>query len=163
GTATAEVVLAWPGDSHRLVFRWYKLTSDWTAEGWMKELLRPPYPLAVIGGGNSTWARELALTLRDAGAELPEKFRPLPLITTAAPPAAVPAPAAPAVPAEPLTGMYEKQESPPPISAGRTSRFCFSNRQMATAVTRFVWMQPDLCPDGDPVYLVQWMDDSYSR
>jgi hypothetical protein len=162
GTATAEVVLAWPGNSRRIVFRWYKLTSDWTADAWMKELLQPPYPLAVIGGGNSTWARELALTLRDAGAGLPEKARPLLLITTATADR-VADPSAAAEAAEPLTGLVDAGKYHPAIYEGRTYRFCFTNRQMATAVTRFVWTQPDLCPDGDPVYLVQWMDDSYSR
>jgi hypothetical protein len=34
---------------------------------------------------------------------------------------------------------------------------------MATAVTRFVWSRPDLRPEGDPAYLVQWTDDSYSQ
>src|SRR4051794_1005335 len=33
GTATAEVALQWPAPSgRRLVFRWYKLTSEWTAD-----------------------------------------------------------------------------------------------------------------------------------
>jgi hypothetical protein len=46
---------------------------------------------------------------------------------------------------------------------GRTFRFCFTNRQMALAVTDFVWNQQDLRPDRDPVYVTQWDDDSYSR
>src|SRR5262249_34169433 len=82
-TATAESSLPRPA-GRRLVFRWYKLTSEWTTDLWVKELLRrPPYPLAVIGGGNSNGARELALSLRDATVKLPDSSRPLLLITTA--------------------------------------------------------------------------------
>lgn len=165
-TATPEVILQWPS-GRRLVFRWYKLTSEWTPELWMKELLRPPYPLAIIGGGNSTWARALALSLRDATPSLPEEVRPLLLITTATAdrvgervgdagksPDEV----------EPLTGFHDANgKYLPGIYEGHTYRFCFTNRQMASAVTHFIWTQPDLRPSGDPVYLVQWMDDSYSR
>jgi hypothetical protein len=168
-TATAEVSLAWPS-GRRLVFRWYKLTSEWTTELWMKELVRrPPYPLAVIGGGNSNGARELALSLRDASAGLPRESRPLLLITTAtADNAGVKGFEngdlnAPAEDAQPLTGLHENGKYRPGIYEGHTYRFCFRNRQMASAVSRFIWSQPDLRPDGDPVYLVQWMDDWYSR
>jgi hypothetical protein len=45
----------------------------------------------------------------------------------------------------------------------RTFRFCFTNRQMATAVTRFVWQHDELRPDSDPVHMVRWDDDAYSR
>src|SRR5262245_35017033 len=156
GTATPEVVLEWPGSSRRLLFRWYKLTSDWTLQAWMKELLRPPYPLAVIGGSNSHWARELAASLRDACSDIPASSRPLLLVTTAT---------ADSVAASDRRGDDgpAETESLTSVYPDRTYRFCFSNRQMATAVTRFIWTQPDLRPDDDPVYLVQWMDDSYSR
>jgi hypothetical protein len=151
GTATAEVILdGFPG-GRRLVFRWYKLTSDWTPEVWMKELLRrPPYPLAIIGGNNSHWARELAVSLRDNSSAIPASDRPLLLLTTATADKV----ASPENPDEEidLNRIYD-----------RTYRFSFTNRQMATAVTRFVWSEPDLRPQGDPVYLVQWMDDSYSK
>src|SRR5262245_53269606 len=167
-TATAEVSLAWPS-GRRLVFRWYKLTSEWTSELWMRELLRPPYPLAVIGGGNSNAARELALSLRDASAKIPPDARPLLLITTATadmvtdPTAFTTTAIAPPEDAEPLTGRNESGKYRPGIYEGRTYRFCFTNRQMASAVTHFIWTQPDLRPDGYPTYRVQWMDDSYSR
>lgn len=163
---TAEVVLQWPAPSRRrLVFRWYKLTSDWTPEGWMRELLRPPYPLAVVGGNNSTWARALAVALRDGGAGLADADKPLLLLTTATADR-VAEPGGSADP-EPLTGLVERDDGEdrylPGIYEGRTFRFSFTNRQMASAVTRFVWSRPDLRPDSDPVYLAQWMDDSYSR
>jgi hypothetical protein len=45
---------------------------------------------------------------------------------------------------------------------GRTFRFCFSNQQMSEAMTRFIWSRADLKPEGPPVHLVQWMDDTYS-
>jgi hypothetical protein len=51
----------------------------------------------------------------------------------------------------------------PAIYPDRTFRFCFTNRQMVTAVTRFLWGQPELRPDSDPAYIVQWTDDSYSQ
>jgi hypothetical protein len=156
-TSVAEVVLEWPGPAGRLVFRWYKLTSDWTPEAWIKELLRQaPYPLAIIGGNNSNWARELAIELQRATVQLPVEDRPLLLVTTATADRVVSAEGGshdePA-PDIDLTQLYPD----------RTFRFCFSNRQMATAVTRFIWSQPDLRPQADPVYLVQWMDDSYSK
>jgi hypothetical protein len=45
---------------------------------------------------------------------------------------------------------------------GRTFRFCFTNKQMAEAVTDFVWSQDGLRPDGDAYYLAPWKDDGYS-
>ena len=44
----------------------------------------------------------------------------------------------------------------------RTFRYCFSNKQMATAVMSFLRTQDDLRPDANPVHMVQWDDDSYS-
>jgi hypothetical protein len=46
---------------------------------------------------------------------------------------------------------------------GRTFRFCFTNRQMATAVTRFIWTHEELRPDREPIYMAQWEDDAYSQ
>jgi hypothetical protein len=49
----------------RLWFRWYKLTSDYSAEHWLAGLLRRrPKPLAVLGGNTSDRALELARLLR---------------------------------------------------------------------------------------------------
>src|SRR5439155_12627543 len=48
------------------------------------------------------------------------------------------------------------------LHAGRTFRFCFTNGQMAGAVSDFLWGQEDLRPDADPVYTVAWQDDPYS-
>src|SRR5436190_1329205 len=78
------VLLVLLAEGGRLVFRWYKLTSDWKARDWVEALLkRRPPPLAIIGGSSSDAARELAWQLRRQGAGLPETERPLLLLTTA--------------------------------------------------------------------------------
>jgi hypothetical protein len=155
-TATPEAALAWPNAGRRLVFRWYKLTSDWKTRDWVEALLqRRPPPVAVIGGNSSDAARELACELRRAAAPLPAARRPVLLLTTATADR-VPDESADAPVSEPplvkLTSLY----------AGPTFRFCFTNEQMADAVTQFVWQRDDLRPDSDPVHVVRWNDDSYS-
>ncbi len=167
-TAVPQVALAFPPGGPRLVFRWYKLTSDLKARDWIDALIRRrPPPLAIIGGSSSDAAREVAIHLRQAATALPEEERPLLLLTSAsadrvqidpgeADGRRIPAP------------VGEESEEGPGISLndlypGRTFRFCFSNRQMAAAVTRFLWTQDDLRPDADPVYMARWEDDSYSR
>lgn len=164
--AVPEVVLRWPHDAsnragQRLVFRWYKITSQWTAEAWVQALLaREPPPLAVVGGNTSYWAQQLALQLNRQASRLPQAHRPLLLLTTAT--------------ADRVTGdgddglpvaapFDEEGATLLNLYPARTFRFCFSNRQMATAVTRFLWSRPELRPDADPAYLVQWTDDAYSR
>jgi hypothetical protein len=168
-TAVPEAALSFGPGQGRLVFRWYKLTSDWNTHDWVEALLqRRPPPVAVIGGSSSDAARELAFQLRRAAEALPEEARPLLLLTTATadrvpdpagngshPPSGPTPPGdEPEVtPGVPLNGLYP----------GRTFRFCFTNRQMAGAVTHFLWSQPDLRPDRAPPYMVRWDDDSYSR
>jgi hypothetical protein len=160
---TPQVALALP-DGRRLVFRWYKLTSDWKTADWITALLRrDPPPLAIMGGSSSDAARELALELARLSAELPAPRRPLLLLTQAT---------ANRVPADPADSAHRPQAEGDAgqlpgvglceLYPGRTFRFCFSNRQMAATVTRFVWSREELRPDADPVYMVQWVDDSYS-
>jgi hypothetical protein len=177
-TAVPEVTLAWQkGGRNRLVFRWYKLTRDWTAREWIRVLLkRNPPPLAIIGGGNSFWARELASQLQIISRDLEARKRPLLLLTTATADR-VPFPDYPAESngeqPDPFAALRTPQPGDDPDVApgvdlhrlypGRTFRFCFTNRQMATAITRFIWGRDDLRPDSDPVYMVQWKDDDYSR
>ncbi len=48
------------------------------------------------------------------------------------------------------------------LHAGRTFRFCFTNQQMAGAVSSFVGVRPELRPDAGPFYVAQWADDAYS-
>ncbi len=159
-TSVPEVALAWPDQGPRLVFRWYKLTSDWKSRDWVEALARRrPPPLAVIGGSNSDAARDLAGQLRRVAATLAEADQPLLLLTTGTADRIVEnaGPEAPGAergtsPGEELSRLYE----------GRTYRFCFTNRQMAMAVTDFIWSQADLRPDTDPVHLVRWEDDAYS-
>jgi len=45
----------------------------------------------------------------------------------------------------------------------RTFRFCFTNQQMAAAVTAFVAARDELRPDRGPFYVAQWEDDAFSR
>jgi hypothetical protein len=168
-TAVPEVALSLGPEGGRLVFRWYKLTSDWNTRDWVEALLRrAPPPLAVIGGSSSDAARELAFQLQLAGAALPEDSRPLLLLTTATADR-VPDPAGnvPRPPPGPAPAGEEPDVTPGvalnDLYPGRTFRFCFTNRQMAGAVTHFLWSQPDLKPDRAPVYMVRWDDDSYSR
>jgi hypothetical protein len=161
-TAVPEVVLSWPAEQHRLVFRWYKLTSDWKTRDWIAALAnRQPPPLAVIGGSTSDAARDLAFRMRAACAALPPASRPLLLLTTAT---------ADRVPLEEGVADLGPDDPDEPygialnrVYPGRTFRFCFTNRQMAGAVTQFLGSQPDLRPDTDPFHMVKWDDDSYSR
>ena len=64
---------------------------------------------------------------------------------------------------EDIAGAEEQRVELSKLYPGRTFRFCFTNRQMATAITRFIWSRPELRPDSDPAYITQWLDDAYSR
>jgi hypothetical protein len=161
-TATSEIALRWQGSGRRLVFRWYKLTSKQKTAEWVHALLtRRPPPVAIIGGNTSDAARELATQLRQSAGALPQDQRPLLLFTTASADEVVeraaPAPAAVA-PSDDAPAVRLNQ-----IYPDRTFRFCFTNRQMAVAVTRFVWQHDELRPDCDPAHMVSWTDDAYSR
>jgi hypothetical protein len=143
-TQVAELAVAANGGSARLWFRWYKLTGDLSAEQWVTALLaRQPPPLAVIGGGSTDRALDLAhqLALHQDQFASP----PLMVITSAT-----------AIRAGP------DQELLMAIYPGRSFRFCFTNRQMAEAVTNFIWSQDDLRPDA-PYYAAYWNDDPYSE
>ncbi len=173
-TAVPEVSLSGPGPGPRFVFRWYKLTSDWKTRDWIEALLRRrPPPLAIIGGSSSDNARELAAHLNQLAEDLPEADRPLLLLTTATADRVAPyaegvevARTGPA--AARSSGEGDAAETRAGVKLtrlypGRTFRFCFTNRQMATAVSDFIWSRDDLRPDKDPVYMAMWNDDSYSR
>lgn len=163
-TAVPQVSLSGTGMGPRFLFRWYKLTSDWKTGDWIEALLkRRPPPLAIIGGNSSDNARQLASYLQRAAEELPAVDRPLLLLTTATADRVAP---------------FSEGESPPTRSGGehppddvpftqlypgRTFRFCFTNQQMAAAVSNFIWSRDNLRPTRDPVYLAMWNDDSYSR
>jgi hypothetical protein len=144
-TEVPELVLSQPGMPGSLRVRWYKLLSTAKTEHWVPALLagrRPP--LAIIGGGTTNRAKNLVHHLQ-AAAEKGGDNLPLLLLTTAT--------ADEDEPGKPLSNVY----------TGRTYRFCFTNRQMATVVTDFINSQDDLRPDPGPLYLTVWDDDSYSR
>lgn len=148
-TAVPEVVLSAKGTTGRLRFRWYKLTSNLKTPDWVRALLaRRPTPLAIIGGSSSDLGIELAQSLqKEAEQQQLAAGAPLLLLTTAT------ADDDPGSPDGSLTGIY----------GGRTFRFCFTNRQMAEAAVSFIWSQDTLRPDADPVWLIYWNDDPYSK
>jgi hypothetical protein len=151
-TAVPEVAISVKGSRGRLLFRWYKLSSGVKSQDWAKALLqRRPAPLAIIGGSSSDLAIELAHHLKDETDRLSMGAAAPLLLLTAATADDEPS-EQPSSPVRPLNSIY----------AGRTYRFCFTNRQMGEAVTDFVWSQPELRPDMDPVYLAFWEDDPYS-
>jgi hypothetical protein len=134
-TAIPEVVLSLDGSDQRLLIRWYKQSGQVKVDDWVRELaLRDPPPLAIVGGGSSDRALELARVL--AAQKEWRGTPPLLLITTAT--------------AEKMSveGAEFQEFDLMRVYAGRTFRFCFTNRQMARAVVDFVWRQPELRPQG---------------
>jgi hypothetical protein len=152
GDLLPEIILHAPGQP--LLFRWYKLTSDTTADHWCQQLLqRDPPPLAVLSGSTTNMARQVAMALNNHGVNLPQEDRPLLLLTTAT--------ADSSDSAEDFDQAHSiKLES---LYPERTFRACFTNRQMARALTRFIWSKPELKPDRGPVWTALWLDDGYSR
>ena len=151
-TAHPELAVTVRGGSQRLLFRWYKLTSDQKTNQWVAALLdgsrRPP--LAIIGGNSSDQAKEIALSLKDQVTRRGLATAPLLLLTTAT---------AENVQVGDLSDYLPLQD----LYAGRTFRFCFTNPQMASAVTRFVAARNELRPDLGPPYVAMWQDDAYSK
>jgi hypothetical protein len=148
-TAVPEVTLAAEGKG-KLLFRWYKLTSEWKTDRWVEALLRrEPPPLAIIGGSSSDPAIELANALEAERVAARLDAAPLLLLTTATA----------------SEGRRHRDQLPQPLTSlypGRTYRFGFTNKQMAEALTRFLYCQDGLRPDADPVYMTFWEDDRYS-
>ena len=146
-TAVPEVVIRKDGHAGALRVRWYKITGEVTTAHWIRSLARrDPAPLGFIGGGSSDRAVELARALRRQ--ESWHGDRPVLLLTTAT---------ADEVeddgedePRGPDTGPKQ-----PPrlihIYKDRSFRFCFTNHQMAEAVTDFVFADPSLRPGP-----IQW-------
>ncbi len=170
-TAVPQLVIPLGQGKGRLVFRWYKLTSDWKTRDWVEVLLaRTPPPLAIIGGSTSDLGADQARQLRKLTRNLAPAQRPLLLLTTAT------ADRVPRVDqddpweSEADRGSEESGNLHSQANAvrltelypGRTFRYCFTNAQMGQAVIRYIWSHPLLRPDTDPIYLVGWQDDSYS-
>lgn len=149
-TSVPELALVVRGGSSRLVFRWYKLTADQRTDRWVEQLLagRRRPPLAILGGASSDLAIEQARSLERAVRRHPEAAPPLLLLTTATAGSAQES----LTQGVPLSRIY----------GGRTFRFCFTNHQMAEAVTHFIWSHDELRPD-EPAYMVVWEDDAYSK
>jgi hypothetical protein len=165
-TAVPEVVISRTGFSGKIRVRWYKVTNDAPTGAWVKALAaRTPAPLAIIGGWSSDRARELAEAM--AATEWPSA-KPLLLLSTAT-----------ADSVYPDEENYAVNYQPPKLISlyNRSFRFCFTNRQMANAVTDFVFSEPTLRPGPvarpwlaelwpDTVrtqaFAVTWKDDPYS-
>jgi hypothetical protein len=164
-TSVPEVVISHQAYEGKLRIRWYKLSGEATAENWMKALAeRSTPPLAVIGGGSSDRAADLARAMQNQVEWKGQK--PILLITTAT--------------AEEISSEDQLID----IYKERSFRFCFTNRQMAQAVLDFVWSRPELRPesfvrlahqavcsslfpvvgvqDSPTIFGVSWQDDPYS-
>jgi hypothetical protein len=153
-TAVPELVLSRDGHAGKLRIRWYKLQNEVGHWEWIRALAaRSPAPLAVIGGGSTNRALELARAMEEqttwAGSG---GARPPLLVTTA-------------------TAVFDSDDINKTrlvdIYKGRTFRFCFSNEAMANAVVDFVYSRPELTPapptkTPDGVLVVNWLDDQYS-
>jgi hypothetical protein len=128
-TAVPEVVISRDGFAGRILVRWYKVSNYAPTDAWVKALAaRSPAPLAIVGGWSSDRARELAEAMRDQ--PWPGQ-KPLLLLSTATADTVL----RDDFTAVPLIGLYD-----------RSYRFCFTNRQMAEAVTDFVLTDPALRP-----------------
>jgi hypothetical protein len=150
-TDVPELAISVRGRPSRLWFRWYKLTGDLGHRQWVEALARRSTPpLAVMGGGTSDRAYDLARELKE---HIGVFAAPPPLIITSASSERIPDPARPESEWPVLMDVYPQ----------RSFRFCFTNRQMAEAVIDFIWTQDDLRPDAKPVYAIKWDDDGYSR
>jgi len=155
-TGVSELALSIKGKKGRLLFRWYKLTSELKTQDWVTALLRRrPAPLAILGGSSSDLAIELAHRMAEEVARQPAGPAPLLLLTTATAndEPSLYSPNDESLPSGPLQAIYPQH----------TFRFCFTNQQMAEAVTDFIWSQGNLRPESDPIYRAFWADDPYSR
>lgn len=133
-TAIPEIVIRRKGYQGSLRIRWYKVTDEATQEAWVSALARrDPPPLAVLGGWSSDRAKELADAMRDTIWSGP---RPLLFLGTAT-----------ADKVDPEDDNASGDQGPSLISVyDQSFRFCFTNRQMADAVTDFVLSDPTLRP-----------------
>lgn len=135
-TSTPELILSIDGQQGRLLIRWYKLSRDANFADWADRLSRrDPAPIAVIGGGSSDRAVELARSLERQ--TVWHGDRPLLFLTTA------------------TASTIADTDSPAfvdlmQVYPGRSFRLCFTNEQIARAVVDFIMTQPDLTPLGDP-------------
>jgi hypothetical protein len=130
-TDVPEVVIRRKGFSGSLRIRWYKVTDEATQEAWVNALaVRDPAPIAVLGGWTSDRAKELADAMRDAKWSGP---KPLLFMTQAT--------------ADEVYSENDRGGGPSLVGVyDRSFRFCFTNKQMAEAVTDYVLSDPTLRP-----------------
>jgi hypothetical protein len=158
-TAVPEVVVRRRGYAGALRIRWYKVTDDAGQEAWVRALAaRDRPPIAVLGGWSSDRAKELADAMREAPWGGP---KPLLFISQAT-----------ADEVYRAADSYPAGYVPPELIKlyDRSFRFCFTNKQMAEAVTDFVFTDPDLKPGPAPAagagalpgFAIAWEDDDYS-
>src|SRR5262245_16728669 len=175
------------GNGAKLWIRWYKLSSEGTAQAWVDKLAeRAPPPLAIIGGDTSERANRIARVLEAAR----DKWRgvpPLFLITTATADRVFP---------DVFTDTDLADETLYPklseIYQNATFRFSFTNSHMTEAVLDFVKQHAEVWPEAplpaaaaasvvgqaDPLaglsvlnahlrpialFIAAWTDDPYSR
>lgn len=144
------------GVAGTLWIRWYKLTGQRTIEHWVTDLChRQPAPLAIVGGGNSERARDIAIQLNRLQNKQTSASSKLPLflITTAT--------------ADKVQSQELGEVDLMNIYAERSFRYCFTNKQMADAITEFVRetinKDQGLQITSSRISLISWHDDPFSE
>jgi hypothetical protein len=127
----------------KLWIRWYKLTSENTAERWVEKLAqRRPPPLAVIGGDISDRALPLALAMQAQRGKWQGRD-PLLLMTTAT----ADRYSLTQAPNEDQTADHNPKLIT--VYKGRSFRFSFTNKHMARVVLEFIRDHPEIWPAND--------------
>ncbi|VTR99068.1 hypothetical protein [Tuwongella immobilis] len=181
-TEIPQVTLGVPGMDRKFHMRWYKLRAGRSESEWLDELLQlSPPPRVIVTPAGSDRASFLANNLRqrlDDGRLSPEQAPLLVLLGATA-----------NVVSSSVTVDRQTDLTQLPSDMGRklsdiypdrTIRFCFTNQQMARAVSDFVFRHPELRPHlpPDPWHLllsgavlpalpyrmasIEWQDDPYT-
>lgn len=137
-----------------LWIRWYKLTGQRTIERWVNELCqRQPAPIAIVGGGNTERARDIAQQLSRIQKSDPNRKLPAFLISTAT--------------ADKMQSAELGEVELMKVYPQRTFRYCFTNKQMAEAICDFVREQintdRNLQITSSRISLISWNDDPFSE
>jgi len=148
-TSAPELRITRSGHATTLLIRWYKLQSEVPTATWVKALAqRDPPPVAIIGGGTTALAVELACVL-EATTEW-QGVPPVLLISTAT------------TEATRLDGDRDVRLTE--LYPEKTLRYCFTNKQVAEAVLDFALQHPRLPANTSAVvHSVMWQDDLFSQ